>query len=395
MTIIFDDIVRIRLHNCGTFANSNDNQKLRLRIEKSSSGDTDDFLIELSDDVKIDYLFRLHLSRTEYERIRLEQGLGVEFDQLPARIVDFIRNLDRNTEDWFEGTVDSDGSCKFELMTRRSDFRTNSLLTLLIPRVLGQELVEHLVECAQYFRKRFTDDKSTLGSMKRRLETLEDEVDKLTSENSKLKDELRHLESDKKRLTEEVNSIEHDYNILKEEAHVNAERIKELTNDVEALRDDADELEEMLDESNAKDIRITTRTLMTEIAEKGKKREQEVIQLRKEVQELRRHRGQLEDDVEEFKAVLADTRTENQLLREDLQRRQDVTDILQKEIDGLKIQMEIKNKVLVNQNRVLKPTEAQGVRSLSNSSNTVTGKQPSIPLLNVKKPITTNKNLGR
>lgn len=170
-------------------------------------------MIELSDDIKIDYLFRLHLSRTEYERIKLEQGLGVEFDQLPSRIVDFIRNLDRNTEDWFEGTVDSDGACKFELMTRRSDFRTNSLLTLLIPRVTGQELVEHLVECAQYFRKKFSEDKSTLGSMKRRLDTLEDEVDKLNSDNSKLKDEVRRLENEKQRLTEEMNSIEHDYNV--------------------------------------------------------------------------------------------------------------------------------------------------------------------------------------
>uniref|UniRef100_A0AC34R0Y9 Uncharacterized protein n=1 Tax=Panagrolaimus sp. JU765 TaxID=591449 RepID=A0AC34R0Y9_9BILA len=195
MKTLFDEQIQANIKN----QEKESKRKIGLKISKSDDPSIDKFGIELYDEKKMDFFYKRIYSREEYEKIRTKQGLG-GFDKLDSLIIDFIKDMEHCDNDWLQITENTDATCNFDLMSRkRKGYKTGSQLQLILSKIVGEDLVKHLVSKAESLQEKFEEAQERINS-------LSDKLNSSVRENNE-KDKLIEQQTEEKNVEHESENL--------------------------------------------------------------------------------------------------------------------------------------------------------------------------------------------
>ncbi|VDN05780.1 unnamed protein product [Thelazia callipaeda] len=228
------------------------------------------FCISRSDDPL--FIYTLTLRRTDYESLKRDQELDVDFDAFPKKIIDFITSLDSSSGSYLRGNGHNDNDTfRFELVGKMG-FKWVTILSLSLQKLTDKALTMHLAE-------KILKDKEYLKEMDALRDLfLAEQADNNSLRNSLLMKETIHEESMRKwdeersEITECVKKLE----VLNEELTADKElqslimayalqlnqlfNLQMLTQEVSTLKEEAvdfrDRIDDLMEQLNQLEGRI-------------------------------------------------------------------------------------------------------------------------------------------
>uniref|UniRef100_A0A7E4UMJ6 SAS-6_N domain-containing protein n=1 Tax=Panagrellus redivivus TaxID=6233 RepID=A0A7E4UMJ6_PANRE len=405
MSKIFDEDVDAKL--IGQFPI--ENPRLRLKIVEEVGGDNGKtYNIELYDASHVAFVHRLKFSRAEYERLRREQkGILASFDQIPKILIENSKATRSDTNQWVECTFNADRGCEMRVV-REGNIRKSCELSMTLPAVTHEELVQHLT--ARYeavsrsykqvksqnltlerehkdCKKQLQSSSETIALLTDKLEESHKKLQKLEDENVMLKDDDNLKETHIDTLEAEIADLQEVVDEQKQTIERIAKEAKDLDTELSAEIDDRKRMEA--------DYEALERTLQ-EVAQKGKRREKQVIELRQEngelkheIDELKHENSVLEERFEEVTAKLLEYDQKLDDTEDKLDAMTDARDEAvakwkdaENQMKGLRQQLELKNKIIAETRKKVQPVAAAplpaaGSRPATNP--TTTGRNPLAP----------------
>ncbi|KAM3717936.1 Spindle assembly abnormal protein [Dirofilaria immitis] len=290
---------------------------LNLKIDERQNRAEKEFIFCVSRDDDPLFIYALSLRRSEYELLKREQELDVEFDAFPKKIIDFVTCLDSSCGSHLRGGIYNDNTLfKFDLVGKMG-FKWVTVLSLPLQKVTDKALVTYLVEKIVRYKECLkeldtlrdsllseqTENKNLRNSLTAKekmhsdcLQKWKEERNEIVESKHKLEELNEELHADKQMLTQEVST-------LREEVVDFRERIDDLIEQVNQLEDRVHVLTEELDasENQLHDLEQKKEELQQELNDRDEETHSRIIQIR------------------ELKNTIDDTDKENMKLREKLQ----------------------------------------------------------------------------
>ncbi|VDP12328.1 unnamed protein product, partial [Onchocerca flexuosa] len=316
---------------------------LNLKIDERQNRAEKEFVFCISRDDDPLFIFTKSLRRSEYELLKRDQELDVEFDAFPKKIIDFVTCLDSSCGSHLRGGIyDENTLFRFELVGKMG-FKWVTVLSLPLQRVTEKALVTHLAERIMKYKEYLKE-----------LDTLRDSLSSEQAENKRLRNSLtakEKMHSDfLQKWEEERNEIiqsKHDLEELNEDLnadkevpvfhladsslqlvpHLNWDRLhgfQMLTQEVSTLKEEINDfryrIDDLIEQNNQLEDRIHVLTeelsasenQLRDLGQKKEELQQELNERDEETHSRIVHIRELEDKVD-------DADRENKKLREKLQ----------------------------------------------------------------------------
>uniref|UniRef100_A0A1I8EDQ5 SAS-6_N domain-containing protein n=1 Tax=Wuchereria bancrofti TaxID=6293 RepID=A0A1I8EDQ5_WUCBA len=269
---------------------------LNLKIDERQNRAEKEFIFCISRDDDPLFIYTLSLRRSEYELMKREQELDVEFDAFPKKIVDFVTCLDSSNGSHLRGGLnDNNALFKFDLVGKMG-FKWVTVLSLPLRRVTDKALITHLVEKIMKYKaclkeldtfrdlllSEQAENKNLRNSLVSKekmhsdcLQKWEEERNEINESKHKLEELNEELQADKQMLTQEVST-------LKEEVVDFRDRIDDLIEQVNQLEDRVHVLTEELDtsENQLRDLEQKKEELQQELNDRDDETHSCIIQIR-------------------------------------------------------------------------------------------------------------------
>ncbi|EFO18574.2 hypothetical protein LOAG_09924 [Loa loa] len=301
---------------------------LNLKIDERQNRAEKEFIFCISRDDDPLFIYILSLRRSEYESLKREQELDVEFDAFPKKIVDFVTYLDSGCGSHLRGGLYDDNTLfKFDLVGKMG-FKWVTVLSLPLRRVTDKALITHLVERIMKYKEYLkeldilrdslsseqAENKSLRNSLTAKekmhsdcLQKWEEERNEIIESKHKLEELNEELHADRQMLTQEVST-------LKEEVVDFRDRIDDLIEQVNQLEDRVHVLTEELDtsENQLRDLEQKKEELLQELNDRDEEKQSRILQIRdlkdtvddasKENKELRQKLQFVNEEVDRWKS---------------------------------------------------------------------------------------------
>ncbi|VDK88137.1 unnamed protein product [Onchocerca ochengi] len=292
----------------------------------------DEFIFCISRDDDPLFIFTLSLRRSEYELLKRDQELDVEFDAFPKKIIDFVTCLDSSCGSHLRGGIYDDNTLfRFDLVGKMG-FKWVTVLSLPLQRVTEKALVTYLAEKIMKYKEYLKE-----------LDTLRNSLSLEQAENKRLRNSLAAKEkvhSDSlQKWEEERNEViiqsKHDLEELNEELNADKELMPQfnwdglrgfqmLTQEVSTLKEEINDfryrIDDLIEQNNQLEDRIHVLTeelgaSENQLHDLGQKKEE----LQQELNERDEETHSRIVHIRELKDKVDDADRENKKLREKLQ----------------------------------------------------------------------------
>uniref|UniRef100_A0A915PZ43 Spindle assembly abnormal protein 6 N-terminal domain-containing protein n=1 Tax=Setaria digitata TaxID=48799 RepID=A0A915PZ43_9BILA len=267
------------------------------------------------------FIYTLSLRRAEYDALKREQELDVEFDAFAKKIVDFVTCLDDNCGSHLRGSISDDAAVfRFDLVGKMG-FKWVTVLSLPLRRVTDKALITHLVErivkykeCLKEidtlhdslsaeqaenknlrnaliakekihseFLQKWEEERNEVMKSKQKLEELNEELNAdrqmLSQEVSTLKEEVVDFRDRIDDLIEQVNQLEERVHILTEELDASENQLRDLEKKKEELQQ---ELSDRDEETHSRIVQMHELKNAVDAADRDNKKLHEKLQVVKE-----------------------------------------------------------------------------------------------------------------
>eukprot|EP01138_Halocafeteria_seosinensis_P001238 gb/GECG01001268.1/.p1 GENE.gb/GECG01001268.1/~~gb/GECG01001268.1/.p1 ORF type:complete len:374 (+),score=75.72 gb/GECG01001268.1/:1-1122(+) len=262
---------------------------------------TDEGLSEESDtEVKEVELYSLTLTETEYDKLRKEQSLRIDFESFPEKLIDLLNKCD--DQQYFLSLSKSD---TLEIM-QNTQLRPVALISLPITLADDRKLIHYLSMRVHELQRHLEQSRSTVEKHREELDDMMDKLQRRAEDIRHKDDEIRKLQNDhESELASHRRSLEakqEEINFLHTQHQSLENQLYESKQEQEMLKRNLEETQRELNE--CKENKSTTESQLSETREKLKQMEEELADWRStrddETTEMRNHNKSLQNEVKQL-----------------------------------------------------------------------------------------------
>uniref|UniRef100_A0AC34QPK1 Uncharacterized protein n=1 Tax=Panagrolaimus sp. JU765 TaxID=591449 RepID=A0AC34QPK1_9BILA len=137
--------------------------------------------------------------------------------------------------DWLQITENTDATCNFDLMSRkRKGYRIGSQLQLILSKVVGEDLVRHVVSKAESLQEKFEEGQERINLLSDELKEKDKVIKQQAVENSTLNENVTTLNEEITTLNKKVAELD---NNLEAERDANQQLADELGDNIHIIEE--------------------------------------------------------------------------------------------------------------------------------------------------------------
>ncbi|CAF1294840.1 unnamed protein product, partial [Didymodactylos carnosus] len=357
---LFSKVIGVRL-----LSNSKADEKarnIRITVEFQSvsslpsSHHSKELIIKLTDEQDPFFLYKLHLNEEDFQNLKIEQGLLVDFSAFPQHVIDYLETCVRDkpneatakfqlqlvTKDPF--SYDNNDQTHLKVV-EISSFKHLTHLSLLVTRANDKEIKTYLARRLQLRNEDYDRMCNEYNYIKRELENTQQLLNEKSIEFEKLKLEwnsnnnhiigkhMQELAEEKQKSLQERTSLQQKLdNERRDLEQTHLRNIKQLQDNLNELQDSTKDLTS---------LKYRNEITINELSSKLKTTSEEYQNTKDELIRFRKTNTTLENDVHQYEKTVNHLRTKIALVEQDLKNKQD---ILQQTQDRISVEQESKKK---------------------------------------------------
>ncbi|CAF4412662.1 unnamed protein product, partial [Didymodactylos carnosus] len=225
-----------------------------------------ELIIKLTDESDLFFLYKLHLNEEDFQNLKIEQGLLVDFSAFPQHVIDYLEMCVRDqqnettakfqlhlvTKDSFSDENNDQTHLK---VVEISSFKHLTHLSLLMTRANDKEIKTYLARRLQLRNEDYDRMSNEYNYVKRELETKQQLLNEKSIEFEKLKLEwnsnnnqvigkhMQELAEEKQKSLQEKTSLQQKLeNERRDVEQIHLKNIKQLQENLNELQDSTKEL---------------------------------------------------------------------------------------------------------------------------------------------------------
>ena len=362
--------------------------------------------IEITDNNAPLFLYFLKIDEEDYQRLKKEQSLFIEFKNFSDFIFKMLNNCLKENFSCFIIINKNDDATM--IIEEKTQFRKLNHLTLKLNSLNKNELKNHINKIMNEYKEKYEKE------LIKNKEIIED-FNKLKNEKNILETNYQNLQIDiNKKIEKILNEKNNELNILKESVAQKNEEINKLKLNSDKLKDDISKLnlensnmqksyKELEEKYNNINIELEKRDkIITEIKISNEELNKQISNIKIKIDELENKNNDLEKEKEKNDAIIKNLRLINvkfenklKLSINEINKANDIIEKFQNEIKNQKVKIKsLKNEIkeknnLINSNQIIINNKENEINNLKIQNNE---KEEELILLKENSKINDNKN---